>query len=135
MSEELGKYREVFDMKRVNELYDLGYSLKETVTETYTNENGSIVTKKSLIMSLQEPSKYDDIGAFKKTPITDEWTPIEPGVRVIHNTSKEMILVKDRNPEEWIHVNDIPDWCASNEYIHTDEAYEYVCDNPPTRGA
>ena len=93
MSEDLGKYREVFDMKRVNELHALGYSHKETIVETYSDDkSGHIVTKKSYMMSLQEPSKYDDMLAFKKIPITFEETPVPMGWKAIHHTSKEMIL-------------------------------------------
>jgi len=93
LSEDLGKYREVFDMKRVNALYLEGYSHKETIVETYSDDKtGRIVTKKSYMMSLQEPSKYDDMLAFKKMPITFEEQPVPEGWKGIHHTSKEMIL-------------------------------------------
>ena len=53
-------------------------------------------------MSLKEDGKYDDMEAFKKVPITNEWTLLEQGVEAIHHTSKEMILkrVKTNEPSD-----------------------------------
>jgi len=93
LSEDLGKYREVFDMLRVNELVEEGYKLHTVTPRTYSDDaSNKIKTDCVYMMSLQEPSKYDDMLAFKKIPITVEETPVPEGWKAIHHTSKEMIL-------------------------------------------
>ena len=89
------KYILVYDIPRVNELYTQGYTLKFHTVHTWTDDHSrSIMSKDQYLMSLSMPSKYDDIVAFKKAPITEDWQDVPDGVKIIHHTSKEMVLVK-----------------------------------------
>ena len=103
------KYILVTDMLRVNELYQDGYRCHTHTVHTYHDDmSGRIMSKDQFLMSLQEPSKYDDMTAFKKMPITFEEQPVPQGWKGIHHTSKEMILKKAGEDEfykamrEWL---------------------------------
>ncbi len=87
------KYVQVYEVTRVNELSDDGYRL-HTMTVEHSFKDGStqLTAKPVYMMSLQDPSKYDDMLAFKKMPITFEEQAVPEGWKAIHHTSKEMIL-------------------------------------------
>jgi len=91
MSEELLKYKTTGKLSVVNELYEKGYRLHTVlpVISEYGNTWGY-----QYILSLSEPSKYDDVTKFKKINITFEEQEVPEGWEIIHHTSKEMILVK-----------------------------------------
>jgi len=92
------KYIRVFDIEQANKHYrEEGYTIKEPlITIRQEDMSGRIVTDISYLMSLQEPSKYDDVTMFKKLSITFDETQVPEGWTIIHHTSKEMILVKKR---------------------------------------
>ena len=88
------KYIKVTTLQRANELSD-DYTLRETVIYSYSDDmSGRIKTDVEYLLSLREESKYDNVEAFKRMPITDDWTDVPEGVEIIHHTSKEMIVTK-----------------------------------------
>lgn len=86
------KYIGVNDIQLANALVENGYKLHSAVPRSDRDGNQWI----TYIMSLSDPSKYDDIDRFKKIPIESEEQTIPEGWRVIHHTSKELIIVKDK---------------------------------------
>ena len=62
------EYRQVYDMKRVNELQAEGYTHKETIVETYSDDaTGRIVSKVSYMMTLKDPG-YGDVVEVRDAP-------------------------------------------------------------------
>ena len=102
------KYILTDNIPRVNELYQLGYRVHTVTVHTYREDmTGSIVSTDMYLMSLQEPSKYDDMVAFKKMPITYEEQPIPVGWKAIHHTAKEIVLKKTC---EATLIQELKDW-------------------------
>ena len=102
------KYIEVFNILRVNELEEKGYRLHTKLPRLYVDDaSGRIMTDYVYTMSLQEPSKYDDMVAFKKMPITYEEQPIPVGWKAIHHTAKEIVLKKTGEASL---VQELKDW-------------------------
>jgi len=100
MSEnEKPKYIRVFNLEKANEKYDEGYRVHTPiVTITQEDVSARVVSDISYLMSLSEPTKYDDIEKYKKLPITEQEGTVPENWRVIHHTSKELIVVKDHEP-------------------------------------
>ena len=93
MSEEKPlKYIIVDRIDLANDLVEKGYKLHTAIHRG--SADGVIWI--SYIMSLSEPSKYDDIEKYMKIPIEYEEQVIPEGWRVLHHTSKELIIVKDK---------------------------------------
>ncbi len=94
------KYILVDNIPRVNELYAEGYRVHTAMIEHYNPDHATkLMARPMYLMSYQEPSKYDDMLAFKKIPITVEEQPIPEGWKAIHHTAKEMVL-KRVEPDE-----------------------------------
>ena len=99
MSEEtsLPKYAVTESVYDANELYDVGYRLHTVIP--LSSEDGC-TWGMYYIMSLREPTKYDNIDLFKKIEITYDEKKVPDGWRTIHHTSKELIVVKDHEPND-----------------------------------
>ena len=85
------KYVTVDNMLRVNELYEQGYKVHTHTVHTYHDDmSGRVMSKDQFLMSLQEPSKYDDMTAFKKMPILFEEQPVPKGWKAIRFPSSRL---------------------------------------------
>jgi len=129
------KYLEVTSLEDVNRLNkEQGYKIHTKTVTMQPFADGSSTLHTVYLLSLSSEKTYDDITNLKDVSPEEVDKYLAEGWKVADSWSKSIRMVKPRDPDEWIHVDDIPDWCASNEYIHIDEAYEHVCDNPPSRG-
>lgn len=92
------KYIKVTSLQKANEMSE-EYSLREPIVYQHTKDGapGHIFTDVEYLMSLREDAKYENVEAFKRMPITDDWTLVPDGVQIIHHTSKEMIVTRKGN--------------------------------------
>jgi len=128
------KYIKVASLQDANEKAEL-YSLRESIVYTYAeDQTGRIKTDVEYLMSLREESKYDNVEKFKKVDLAYEEQEVSEGWIMIHHTSKEVVLVKKNVEPRYTLEEAIEELVGGGNYIHVDNAYEYVCDNPPTRG-
>ena len=84
-----------FFQTQIDDAVTDGYRV-HTFTSQYEESEcqGIGYTRYIALMSLSEPTKYDDIEKYKKLPITEQEGTIPRGWKVIHHTSKEFIIVK-----------------------------------------
>ena len=105
------KYRQVYDISRVNELYEEGYRLHTVATETFQEDNTArMITRPFYLMSLQEPNKYENIDKYKSFQITREEQTLPEGWQILHHTSKELIGVTKHEGDKL--RNALRDWLA-----------------------
>ena len=91
------KYVRTHSIEACNKRYrEEGYKVHSVIVNHDQIGDQNPRSNISYLMSLQEPSKYDDVAIFKKLPITFDETLVPDGWKIIHHTSKEMILVKKR---------------------------------------
>jgi len=66
LSEDLGKYRMVFTLDRVNELYEEGYKVHTHTVHVYHDDiSGRVMSKDQFLMSRSSEKAYDNITNLK----------------------------------------------------------------------
>lgn len=109
MSEQPKKYLILYSITEVNEAVEQGYRLHTVFQQPPVPTRGLSAT---FIMSLQEPSKYDNVEKFMKVPITTYEQDVPDGWTIIHHTAKEMVLIEKGDSElvtalkEWYYNQD-----------------------------
>ena len=94
------KYIRTHSIEACNNRHADGYKVHSVIVTHDQIGDQNPRSNISYLMSLQESGKYDDVTLFKKLPITFDETPVPDGWKIIHHTSKEMILVKKHVEDE-----------------------------------